>query len=143
MAGDPLRDAFRTKLAAVLTAASIPWPLQDTLNTGNQPDVQGSFIDLDFAGGQETQFTYGAPGSNFWKETGQVMIRLLPARNIGHDLAEAYGLAIRNAFRHARFTMTTGQRVRVDSVAPMGGGFVDAGWWCETVAVAYTVFNTG
>lgn len=143
MAGDPLRDAFRTKLAAIVAAASIPWPVQDTLNTGTQPDAAASFIDLEFNGGQETEYTFGAPGSNLWKETGQVMVRLYPARNIGHDLLETYALAIRNALRHARFVMSTGQTVRLDAVSPLGGGFVDAGWWCETIGISYTIYNTG
>ena len=38
MAGDPLRDAFRTELAAVLAESpAIAWPVTDVQNTTEQP----------------------------------------------------------------------------------------------------------
>lgn len=141
--GDPLRDAFRDKLDAVISAAGITWPVQDTLNTGEQPGAASAFIDIEFHGGQETYFSFGNPGGNTFKETGQVMIRLFPPRNTGHDTAERYGLAIRTGFRAARFAMSNGQSVKITATAPMGGGMVDGAWWCETIAIQYQTFPTG
>ena len=83
----------------------------------------------------------GSPGSNFYRETGDVMIDLYPTLGSGHDTAEGYGLAIRNAFRNHRFAMSTGQTVRILAVAPLSGGPVDGAWWVETVALSYRVLN--
>jgi hypothetical protein len=139
---DPLRDAFRSELAAVVLAAAIPWGVVDTINTTAAPTAATSFITLRFAPAlPETQYTFGSPGSNFWLERGDVFIDLFPKLGIGHGLVESYGLAIRNAFRNRRFVLSTGQYVRILSVAPMSGGPVDGAWWCETVAVNYRVFN--
>ena len=142
MAGDPLRNAFRTELAAVLAAASIPWTLVDTINTTSDPDAKTNWITLRFVpSAQEQNYTFGSPGSNFYRETGDVMIDLFPTLGSGHDTAEGYGLTIRNAFRNRRFAMSTGQTVRILAVAPMSGGPVDGAWWVETVALSYRVLN--
>jgi hypothetical protein len=143
MAGDPLRDAFRTKLQAIIAAAAIAWPFRDTINTGDQPPAAGGYVDMEFHGGQEDEQSWGSPGDDRYKETGQVMVRLFPPRNTGHDTAEVYALALRNGFRGARFAMTGGGSVKITAVSPMGGGFVDAAWWCETIAIQYRVYNFG
>ena len=140
MPGDPLRNAFRTELATVLAAASIPWPLVDTINTTADPDAKTNWISLRFMPSPHEE-TFGSPGSNFYRETGDVMIDLYPTLGSGHDTAEGYGLAIRNAFRNHRFAMSTGQTVRILAVAPLSGGPVDGAWWGETVALSYRVLN--
>ena len=142
MPGDPLRNAFRTELATVLAAASIPWPLVDTINTTADPDARTNWITLRFVPSpHEELYSFGSPGSNFYRETGDVMIDLYPTLGSGHDTAEGYGLAIRNAFRNHRFAMSTGQTVRILAVAPLSGGPVDGAWWVETVALSYRVLN--
>ena len=104
MAGDPLRDAFRSRLSTHATAASIPWPIKDTLNTATQPSppIAGGassaagYLELEFPGGSEAQYTFGAPASNFHREQGQVTIRVVTRLRAGtttRDLAETYAAA--------------------------------------------------
>ena len=144
MSGDPLRDAFRTELASVLSDASISWPLVDTINTTNHPSATSNFISLRFNQSQPEQpYTFGSPGYNQWREEGDVVVDLYPVLGKGHDTAEQYALAIRNAFRNRRFTMTTGQTVRILSVTPLSGGPVDGAWWVESVGITYRVINIG
>jgi hypothetical protein len=143
MAGDPLEDAFRTELAAVLSAASIPWPLKDTDNqSGPQPKAGENWVDIEFSGGDEKPAYWGSPGSNLWREVGTVSIGVFSVRNSGHDLLGTYGLAIRNAFRDRRFAMTTGQSVKIQTVSPLQSGVVNA-WWVRSFDLAYRVFNIG
>ena len=150
MAGDPLRDAFRAKLLAIVgsppAGSFAGWVISDTLNTTEAPDAAVNFITLRFGPASEQQYSFGAPGANLWKEAGDVYVDFFARLGNGHDQAEVAALALRNAFRTlgpTGFAMTTGQRVRILEVAPMFGGPVDGAWWCETVAIAYRVFNTG
>jgi hypothetical protein len=146
MTGDPLRDAFRTELQAVLAGLSITspvWPLVDTINTKDAPDGNASFLTLRFGAGAEQPYTFGAPGANLWRETGDVFVDILPKLGIGHDVAEQYGRAIRDAFRNRRFDMTTGPQIRILAVGPSVGGPVDGAWWVETVGLSYRVLNVG
>jgi hypothetical protein len=141
--GDPLEDAFRTELGNVLTAASIPWPLKDTENTGVQPKPSESWVDIRFEAPTETPRTWGSPGSNLWRERGDVEIGVFTRRNTGHDLLGTYALAIRNAFRDRRFSMTTGQSIKIETVTPLQAGRLEGAWWMRSVVLSYKVTNVG
>lgn len=144
MAGDPLRDAFRAELEAVCTAASIPWAIKDTLNTNVNPDASVGFLVLEFPGGAEAQYTFGAPGYNLHQEQGQVTVRVVAPRGnaTDRDLAETYGAAIRSAFRLRRFAVGS-RTVRITATAPMGEGEDEGGMWSESIALGYEIYNVG
>ncbi len=142
MAGDTFRDAWRAELATVLTGAGIAWTIEDTLNTGENPDASTGYIELEFPGGSESQYTFGAPGSNFHNEEGQVTIRVVAPLGRLRDTAETYAAAIRSAFRMRRFAAGSAT-VRITATAPMGGGHTEGGMWAESIALAYQVFNVG
>lgn len=153
MAGDTLRDAFRAELATIRTAASINWPIKDTLNTSVQPNppVAGAastaagHLELEFPGGTEEQYTFGAPAANLHREQGQVTVRVVTRIRTGttnRDLAETYAASIRSAFRMRRFAAGA-RSIRITSTAPMGGGFDEGGMWVESLAVAYEIYNVG
>lgn len=146
MAGDSLRDAFRAQLDAILAAnPSITWEQRDTVNTGNRPDASAGYFELEFPGGSEAQFTFGAPGSNLHREQGQVTLRAVLRVNAGateRDKAESYMETVRAAFRMARFAAGT-RTVRVTATSAMGGGETEAGMWAESLALAYEVYNVG
>jgi len=153
MAGDTVRDAFRAELATIHTAASIPWAIKDTLNTAEQPNppVAGApgtaagYPELEFIGGSERQYTFGAPGSNLHREEGQVTVRVmtrLRSGTVNRDLAETYAGAIRSAFRMRRFAAGA-RSIRITAVAPMGSGFDEGGMWGEAIAIAYEIYNVG
>lgn len=154
MAGDPLRDAFRAELVTVLAiTTAIPWSVKDPLNTAEQPhpaaanaaaSAQGHF-ELEFPGGSEGQYTFGAPGANFHREQGQVTIRAVTRLRAGttvRDLAEAYLATVRSRFRMRRFAVGSLQ-CRITSTAPMGGGFDEGGQWVESIALGYEIYNVG
>lgn len=158
MAGDPLRDAFRARVATIVgggatwdgaAAASgtyAGWNLVDTLNTTSKIGVKDKAITLRFNPAWEEQATTGAPGANLWREGGDVMIDFYVGLGTGHDAVELVARAMRDALRALAmggFAMTTGQIVRPTGVTPMGGDGADGGYWVETVAVSYKVFNTG
>jgi hypothetical protein len=153
MAGDTLRDAFRAELAIVRTAASIPWPIKDTLNTAEQPSPPtagaaasaAGYLELEFLGGSEAQYTFGAPAANLHREQGQVTVHVVTRLRTGttnRDLAETYAAAIRAAFRMRRFAAGS-RSIRITAVAPMGGGFDEGGMWAESVALGYEIYNVG
>lgn len=154
MAGDPLRDAFRAELATVLaTATAIPWPIKDVINTAEQPappaaGVAGSaagWFEIEFPGGSEAQYTFGAPGNNLHREQGQVTIRAVTRLRAGktvRDLAESYLATVRTRFRMRRFSVGSRQ-VRITATAPMGGGFDEGGQWVESIALSYELYNVG
>lgn len=153
MAGDTLRDAFRAELATIRTAASIPWPIKDTVNTSTQPNppaaaaasTAAGYLELEFPGGSERQFSAGSPGANLHLEAGQVTVNVVTRLRTGttnRDLAETYAEAIRSAFRARRFTAGA-RSIRITSTAPMGGGHDEGGMWVESVALAYEIFNVG
>lgn len=151
MAGDTLRDAFRAELATIRTAASIAWPIKDTLNTSTQPNppVAGAassaagHLELEFPGGSEAQYTFGAPSANLHREEGQVTVNVATRLRTGstnRDLAETYAASIRSAFRMRRFAAGS-RSIRITAVAPMGGGHDEGGLWVESVALAYEIYN--
>lgn len=154
MAGDPLRDAFRTELDTVLgLAPAIPWTRKDLNNTSEQPappaaGVAGSaagWFEIEFPGGSEEQFTFGAPGSNWHRERGQVTIRAVTRLRAGktiRDLAEGYLATVRSRFRLRRFSVGS-QQVRIIATMPMGNGVDEGGQWVESLALEYQLFNVG
>jgi hypothetical protein len=141
MAGDTLRDAFRTRLAAHVATASITLPIKDLVNTGEDPDASAGFIALEFLGGGEDQYTFGAPGNNLWRERGQVTVRVYAPLGRTRDTAEAAAEALRNLFRADRFAAGS-RTVRILDTAPMGGGQDEGGLWAESVALGYQTYNT-
>ena len=147
MAGDPLRDAFRDQLDAVIAAASpaITWVRKDTTNTTTDPDVATGYFDLEFPGGSEAQYTFGAPGSNLFREQGQVTIRVCAPLGASRDLAETYASQVRNLFRGQTYrSFAVGSRTcRITETAPLGDGEDDAGMWAESIALAYEIYNVG
>ncbi len=147
MAGDTLRDAFRAELDYVISHASpaIAWVRRDTLNTGDNPDASGGYIDLEFTGGDESQFTFGAPGADLHREQAPVFIHVvapLAASSTDRDMAERYGTQLRTAFRKRRFAAGA-RSVRITRTAPLHGGEIEGGMWAETVALEYEIYNVG
>lgn len=143
MAGDPLRDAFREQLKAIRIDLGISWPVRDTLNTADNPDAVLGYLELEFPGGFEDQFTFGAPGSNLFNERGQVTLRVVaPMDGSSRDTAEIYADQLRTAFRARRFPV--GDRsIRIYAAQPFGGGHTEAGVWAESIGLDYQVFNVG
>lgn len=144
MAGDPLRDAFRTRLAThVATAPATTRSVQDTVNTTTNPDATApGWIDLEFPGGSEEQYSFGSPGSNWWREYGQVTVRIVTPIGGARDSAEVDAALIRSRFRNDSFSAGSAT-VRITETAPMGGGQDDGGMWVETVALGYRIYNVG
>ena len=154
MAGDPLRDAFRTELTTVLAmATAIPWTVKDVINTAEQPAPPAAgaaasaagWFEIEFPGAAEGQYTFGSPGNNLHREIGQVTIRVvtrLRAGTTNRNLAETYLAQIRRGFRMRRF-VSGSLEIRVTSTAPMGDGEAEGGQWVTSLALAYSVFNRG
>ncbi len=146
MAGDSFRDAIRGALDAILLAnPSITWPHKDTLNTGVKPDAGSGYFELEFPGGDESQFTFGAPGANDWQETGQITVRAVLRQNAGkteRDKAESYVETIRSAFRGRRIAIGA-RAIRIMRTGAMGGGQDEGGMWVESIALEYQRFNVG
>lgn len=146
MAGDSFRDAIRGALDTVLLAnPSIAWPHKDTLNTGVKPDASTGYFELEFPGGDESQFTFGAPGANDWQETGQITVRAVLRQNAGkteRDKAESYVETIRSAFRGRRIAIGS-RAIRIRRTGAMGGGQDEGGMWVESIALEYQRFNVG
>jgi len=139
-----LLDLPNTDLVS-LADLGIGWPIVDLHNAGENPDVSQGFVALDFPGGSEDQYTFGAPGLNFWREQGQVTLYVKTRLGAGmtvRNLAESYAGALRSRFRNDRFVAGNGT-VRIVSTAPMGGGHDEAGLWVEAVALGYETFNIG
>ena len=147
MAGDTLRDAFRSELDAVIAAASpaITWVRKETLNTEENPDASTGFFEIEFGDGFEEQYTFGAPGSNLHRELAPVFIHAitpLGRSETTRDLAETYLGQIRTAFRARRFA--SGSRtIAIKGTGPMGGGEIEGGMWAETIALQYEIYNVG
>lgn len=117
----------------------------DLRNAGENPDVSLGFVALDFPGGSEDQYTFGAPGLNFWREQGQVTLYVKTRLGAGmtmRNLAESYAGVLRARFCNDRFVVGNGT-VRIVSTAPIGGGHDEVGLWGEAVALGYETYNVG
>lgn len=143
MAGDPLRDAFRTELQTIITAASIAWPLKDTLNNATPIDAATSYITLQYGGGIETPAWFAGAGANGWAENGVIYVNLITSAAEGAETAERYADLIRKGFRDRRFATAESRAVRILSVSPLGGGEDEGIGWRESVAIEYRVHNVG
>lgn len=143
--GDPFRDAMRNELDAIILAASptITWKQLDTVNTKENPDASTGYIELEFPGGAEDQFTTGAPGNNLFKEDGQITVRVVAPLGRSRNSAELYASQLRAAFRGRRIPLTAGKAIRINAVGAMGGGHTEGGMWAEAIALSYQVFNVG
>lgn len=144
-AGDEFRDACRTRLLEHILTAGIAWSFLDLLNTGDDPEVTTPFIDIEFPGGDEAQYTFGAPGSNFYLESGRLTVRVCTGLNAGlsrRNTAEAYAGRLRTLFRNDRFPAGS-TTVRIKAAAPLGGGQNEAGLWCEFIDLRYERYVTG
>lgn len=154
MAGDPFEDAFVSQLDTVMLAAAIPWTRKDVQNTPTQPGppaadapaASAGWFEIDFLGGDEAQYTSGAPSNNLHLETGQVTIsavtKLRPAVAV-RDLAGAYLDRIRTGFRGARFPLNASHNIRIIGTVPMGSGQDEAGNWVRSLGLRYEVFRVG
>jgi hypothetical protein len=144
--GDTFRDAIRGALDAVLLAnPAVTWPHKDTLNTGVKPDASTGYFELEFIGGDENQYTFGAPGFNDWQEIGQITVRAVLRQNAGkteRDKAESYLETIRSAFRGRRIPIGP-RAIRIVRTGVMGGGQDEAGMWVESIGLEYQRFNIG
>lgn len=146
MSGDPLRDAFRAELETVRVAASIPWEIKETRNTGSdQPPIDAgtSYITMRYGGGFEQAAWFASTGNNGWKEHGVVYVNFIAAAGTGTEDAERYAHLIREGFRNRRFSTAQGRGVRILAVNPADGGEDEGVGWRESVAVEYRVFNIG
>lgn len=145
MAGDPFRDAIRAELEAVCTELSISIAVVDTINTDENPDASAPYFELEFPGGSESQYSYGAPGSNLYLEQGQITVRIVVPIGADRDAAEAAASSIRAAFRslpHSRIALGSHQ-IRITGTGALGNGLTEGGMWAESIALAYEVYNVG
>ncbi len=142
MAGDPLRDAFRSLLATVKTEQSITWATKDTLNTSENPDAAAPYLELTFDGGSEQQGTFGVPGQNLHDEVGQVTVNVCTPLGSNRDLAEDYTRRLRTALRGRNFTTAEDREVFIDAISPPSGA-PDGGLWVESILISYSTTNLG
>lgn len=135
MASATVREAFRTRLAAVLPSG---WVYVETVNGTARTDTGTKFITLEFAAGFERQISIGSPGSNLHRETGTVLVHLFKPAAGGNSDLESAADTVRTGFRGYR-----SGTVRVFGVAPAdtGPGADDGGWFRATVPIEYE-FNT-
>ena len=140
MAGDRVREAFKTELATILSAASIPWTVKDVENVFASATGETELIALEFDGGPPMrEGSWGQPnGSNFIIEDGNVWIRVVAPLGSGNDVA-GYARAISDAFLRRRFTLSNGRGVKTMSGPPSPTRV--GGRWIESVPVAYRVHN--
>lgn len=149
--GDPVCDAFRTKLQAILEAAVPPitWVIEDTDNGVAAPDPGTPYIQLRFeGGGSESRMTWGAPGSDFFEEIGDVFIDFLVALGGGREEQERNARTVRNAFASVihRFFYTSvasgSIRIEITNASPLGAAQgVDGAMTCKTIGLSYRIYN--
>jgi hypothetical protein len=110
-----------------------------------KPDASTGYFELEFPGGDESQYTFGAPGFNDWQEIGQITVRAVVRQNAGkteRDRAESFIETIRAAFRGRRIPIGT-RAIRIKRTGAMGGGQDEAGMWVESIGLEYERFNIG
>lgn len=146
MAGDPVYDAIRDKLTAILALLAITsptWSVKDT--DAENPDASAAYIQIRFEGGFEKIFARGGTGTNLWKEEGQVFIDFLVPLGFtnGRELQETYSRAVREGLRGAMFNCSKG-RVEIETVGTLGGPQVGSTGMNErTVGISYRIYNVG
>ncbi|MCF8533044.1 MAG: hypothetical protein K9G48_08580 [Reyranella sp.] len=149
MAGDPVCDAFRAELQAILNAASpaITWPIKDTDNGVENPDASEPYIQIRFEGGNEELAFWGSPGSNLWREDSQAFIDFLVPLGDGREAQERNARVVRDAFRNRRFnaTLAAGSvEIRIETASPLGGGQgVEGAMNSKSIGLGYRIYNVG
>lgn len=156
MAGHPFEDAVKADLDAILLAASpaIDWRRKDVASTGEQPgppaadadDALAGWFEIEFIGGDESQFTSGSPGNNLHREVGQITLRAVTRLQAGEtvrDLAGAYMAQLASSYRARRIALDATRRIRVVGLMPMGEGQDEAGDWVRSLGIRYELFNVG
>lgn len=138
MSSKTVRDAFRTKLAAVQPAG---FPFKDSTNTARQDDAGASYITADFPGGSEIRLSTGNPGNDWWKETGAVLVIARAPRGNGLGGAtdpEVAIAAVTDALRGAVF-----DGVRVLETDPFDTSGSDDTHFRAVLPVRYVYYRRG
>lgn len=139
---DAVREAFRTEVQTVLTAAGIAWPIKEVANEYALADGATPFVAIEFAPGiPEHQLTTGDHGNNLWAEAGTVHVRLVVPLNSGRSPAEGYASSIRKGFRDRRFTRSDGRVIVTTSGPP--DSFDNGARWIHSVSIGYRTKNRG
>lgn len=135
------RSTFASAVAAAFAAATPPvtWPIVDAVNTTDVVDASQGSVTLEFLGGSEEPYSFGQPGSNWFLESGQVTIKVMPPLGSDRDEAERILRVLRDYLRGATLQISGGSQIRVDGIGMLGGGFDDAGMWIESLGVSYTM----
>jgi len=149
--GDPVCDAFRTKLQDILDNAVPPitWLVEDTDNGTAAPDPGTPYIQIRFeGGGTESRFTWGAPGADFFEEIGDVFIDFLVALGGGREEQERNAHTVRTAFASLahRFFYTSvasgSLRIEITNASPLGAAQgVDGAMSSKTIGLSYRIYN--
>jgi hypothetical protein len=139
---DMVREAFRTEVQTVLTAAGIAWPIKEVANAYAAADGVTPFVAIEFApGAADRQLTTGDRGNNLWDERGTVFVRLVVPINAGKSPGEGYATSIRRAFVDREFTRSDGRRIKTVTGPP--DSFDDGARWIHSVSIAYRTQNRG
>ena len=141
--GDPVRDAFRAELEAIMLDAELDYSPSDIVNTDESPEAGGKLIAFEFSGVDEAAASFGSVGANRHEESGQALIRLFAPLGAGHATIEDDARTILNAFRNRRFITREGARVRIGALDVLGPYENETAMWVETVALGYLVINIG
>ena len=99
MSHSTVRDAFRSRLAAVLPGV---WDFVETVNSTNRNDAADKWVTLEVIGGAEQVVGIGGAGNNRHLETGVVLIQLYAVAGAGHADVEGACDTIRAGFRQYR-----------------------------------------
>lgn len=80
MSSKAVRDAFRTKLAAVMPSG---FTYKDSVNTSRQDDAATVYMTADFMPPVNRRLSLGSPGNDWFKEIGSVHVVCRVARGDG------------------------------------------------------------
>lgn len=127
----------------------ITWVVQDTDNSpGDSPDASSSYIQIRFEGGNESRMTWGAPGSDYFEEIGDVYIDFLVPLGDGREEQERHARTVREAFASVthRFFHTSvassSIRIEITTASPLGAAQgVDGAMSCKTIGLGYRIYN--
>jgi hypothetical protein len=139
MSSKAVRDAFRTKLAAIAPGAV---PFKDSVNTARQDDANTPYITADFAGGSEIRLSTGDPGNDWWKETGTVLVvaRVPRGNGLGGTTDPEVALTtVGDALRGATLSGT----VRVLETDPIDTSGSDDTHFRAVLPVRYVYYRRG
>lgn len=132
MSSKAVRDAFRTKLAAVMPAG---FAFADSVNTAQQKDAATVYMTAEFMPPMATRMSLGDPGNDWWKEIGSVHVICRVPRGDGVggliDPEAALG-TVADALRGQRFG-----GVLVTEVDPVDTANSDDSHFRALIAVRY------